>query len=829
MDFIVKSLDIAQKESQYQKIYQRFVKEKNISSQEYYDTLNTIVEDILYVFYEDIKNKYFIYYEKLIKEFLNFYNQIKLRNESLTSSQKQLDFIILANLFIPFLGIAIPVGIAARVHRIIPIKNHKSTQKLFDFIQEKCPSINIKEKLSELLKEKSDKGYDTVNKDVNNWIEGKNLPNKKYIQLISESLASIQDVFKENELKIYFNLAKIIQYLIDKSIGYFGEDLTELLVLHWIMTVSINTNICYGNIQDYDGLEAFFIKKCRNPNLVRCYIEYYLDIQQLFIMINYKIDSRDIDIAQYEEDMRSLFDNMMERVDALVKIGKNIFFDTIDMFLPVKHLTAEQKIIPIKSIEEISKNEELSNIQSAFIPIRILTEISKEKTKELENELILKFEEIEKQYETADDPYFNFCKARYYAQKREYKKSTTHYLKAFECGKNCVGDLIKAIIKEGLFVSAQTTKNIKVDLINAKSPFVKFYNEAYFYKLLDYLPEEINQSFLNDMKKNFDWYFKCLYPDTKPADPNKMMRNIGLIHFDDNIKADFKKPNKLIKDVSVNPVSQLIYFVLFGDFDTIKSLVECGADVNYTRETDNYTALITALENKIDENKMKIAKFLIPKMSKKTINARLFKKQESALSLAINKGLVEIVEMLIEYGADLSQKITLDKVTPIYLCLLAINFTRTKVLKLPSLTKGRFITKNPLDDENELRKILKAQLNRYHIFYDEKREELSRLFSIFSEKNIEAIHEYNIRNTYGNSLENLYKIFDILLEATQDTNALHRENFTVLIFATSLNEEELVRKIVKKGGDKNLRTSQGATAYDYARENGNFALMNLLK
>ncbi|MDR3244400.1 MAG: ankyrin repeat domain-containing protein, partial [Elusimicrobiota bacterium] len=792
LDLVVKSLGVEQKESKYQKIYQRFVKEEDISSQEYYDTLNTTIEDILCIFCDDTSDKHFIYFEKLIKEFLNDYNRIKLKNESLQSSQKQLDFIALTTFFIPFLAITTNLnGHSIVIDSIIPVKNHKSTQKLFDFIHAKCPQTNIKKELYDIFK--SEKyGYNSINKLIDNWINGKSLPNKEHIRLISK-LSSTANIFSENQLNIYFNLAKIVQCLIDKLVSYLGEELTEVLVLHWKLITSVNSNYFINtkqnfNIQDFDILVEIFLKRGYEHKIIRYYFNlYYNNIVCIFDAFHSKITNNDLDINVIEKYILECERCRSGIIELLIKIDKNQFFDKINIILPVKYFTAERLPINIEEISELteSKNESFD----LFLQIYELTFVETEKTQEMEKELESNFKEIETKYEVENNPYFNFCKARYYAQKRQYKTSAEYYLKALRDGKNCIGGLIEVIIKEGLFVSAQTIREERVDLINAKSPFTKFYKAGYLYKLLDNLPKDINAFFLNDMKKQFDVHFRYLYPGTKQADK-----------FDNNkkINIDIKNPNKKIKDIS-----QLIYFVISGDFNDVELLVKNGADVNYIRVTDNFTALIATLGGKIDENKIKIAKFLIPQMSKEAINATLIKKQDSALSHAINKGLTEIVELLIKSGVDLKQRLTLDALTPLYLCLMAINMVRTRVLKLPSLGKGKFIIKNPLKDENERKKILRMQTIPNAVFDDEKKKHLLNYESSMTAQRdmMELAMEHTNETTYTRNLCDLYKVFDIILSNTCDINALHRDNFTVLTLAVELNEEELVKKIIDKGGD----------------------------
>ena len=61
-----------------------------------------------------------------------------------------------------------------------------------------------------------------------------------------------------------------------------------------------------------------------------------------------------------------------------------------------------------------------------------------------------------------------------------------------------------------------------------------------------------------------------------------------------------------------------------------------------------------------------LVRFLISKMNQKAINAILAKKRESALSLAINRGYIEVVQMLIDYGVDKELKMNLEEVSPLY-------------------------------------------------------------------------------------------------------------------------------------------------------------------
>jgi ankyrin repeat protein len=398
-----------------------------------------------------------------------------------------------------------------------------------------------------------------------------------------------------------------------------------------------------------------------------------------------------------------------------------------------------------------------------------------------------------------------------------------------------MGYHIKPVIKEGLFVSAQNTRKDQLDLVNAKSAFTKFYKEAYFYKLIDNLPDEINQYFLSDMKKQFDLYFKNLFPNVKKAKDKDIAKNLGIGITEERlkIKIDFDKPDKLIKEFYKNSMSQLMHCCSLGSYDYVKRLIKEGADINYTKPYDNYTALIATLENKVDDIKIDIAKYLIPKMSTETINQVLPKKRESALSYAIKKGLVDIVELLIKYGACMKTKVTLDEQIPIYLCLKCISTaTKKNFYEVFSFDDKKFIKENPFESKDERKKMIKTHDFGSAVFDHEKEIMFDKMNNDPKHKLIKKaiMKEMPLEFLgYTSNSVNFYKIFDIIVENTKDIDIPHRHGITPLMFATELNEINLVKKLIDKGANIDFYNDENYKAYDYAKANQNQELMELLE
>ncbi len=745
LDLVIKGLGIEQKEEKLQKVYQRFVKEEDIASEEYHDTLNIIISDILYQFLDGYENPKYKYLEKEIKELLSVYNYIKVNIETLAIPQKELDFIIIMHLFIPFINFLInSIGNNQILNEMIPSENRTSIQKLFNIINRTLDK-DVKELLTTILKDDKNikMGYNEINKNIDNWIKGEHVPSSENITLIS-NISRFSNKFNQQELKNYFQLSKLMQFIYDKSINYFGEIKTQQLLAFYKMSSQINSN-------------------------------------------NY----------------------LPKNKEELAKV--------IYLFI---------------------KNLQDSKSKSYWGPLDTLYKklsYSKEKTLIIEDEINAIFDLFETEYETENDPYYSFVKARYYAQRREYKKATQYYLTSLEYGKNCMGIHIQQVIREGLFVSSQDTRKNQLDLINAKSNFTKFYKEAYFYKLLDNLPDEINIYFLNDMKKQFDLYFKNLFPNIKKAKDGKTAKDLGIVLNSDvaKIKVDLQKPNKAVKCYKNDEV-QLTFFSLHANYVTVKDLIKHGADVNYKREFDNYTALIATLQNKIETNNLKIAKLLIPKMNTEILNTKSPKKEMTALSLAIERGLVDIVELLIKNNVDINQKATLNEVTPLYQSIEIINIIDKGIRSSHNSIndKSKFIKTNPLEDKEELKKLLKLH-NYPNLVFDEEKEKY--LLNQMNDPKFKKINEvltqleYSLEYFYHNNIDNAYKIFDLLLDATDNVDIPHKENITCLIFATELNNKKLVKKLLDKGANPDYQTNQFATAYDYAKMNKNQELMDLLE
>ncbi len=827
LDFLIKSLEIYQKDDT--KTYQRFIKEDEISVQEYFDTQNKIIEDVLYTFFNSSNNKEYEYCEKLMNEFLLFYNLYKLHNETLATSQKQLDFITAINLLIPFLSHFVFDRLLKQkreltlIDSILPDEKENSIQKLFKLLESTFDeNTNLRDEIYKILDDNY-KDYNLKKEDYNNWISGENIPNREHINILSR-LAKFSNKFSEIDLNILFKIAKIIQYLYSKSKKYFGTELTNLLVKHY------KTITMLSYLEITNKLEMYKHNlQTKESDLLELYLQqYYYNNFNLFYMLNYFVKNGDS--SNKAKEMQEYILNNRNEFDILYKIEEKSFEKKMKSLLPIDFFYKDFDLSTVISIDEKDLNKTFFEYAQLASKLYEFVAPSNKKDEHTESKFFKALKEVEERFDIEYNPYCLFMKARFYAQKKEYKKSTEYYLEALKYGKNVVGINIKDIIREGLFVSSQSTRNVQIDLDKASSPFRKFYNQAYFYKLLESLPEKINQHFLLDMQKQFDIYFKNLFLGSKESSNSFISSNFATVNTKDleNIKIDFNNPNKWIKKGLPNKITQLMHCCQLSKIGDVKKLLKANVDVNEQKLNDNCTALICSFGSTYHttEKQIEIMELLIPKMSIEALNAKLVKKKETAMSYAIEKGFVNIVKLLIEHNINLQEKCKLDEISYLYYCIQLIHFSNLNSDDYSNFLE--YASQNISSSRQKLNKIIKANPLINNIFDNEIKLDLSKMIDNPRHKAIwDEFHKFNNKRYKDNS-KNYYKIFDLFVDNLDNVDIREKNGFTPLVFATEINDTYLVKRLLEKGANIDYYTIQNYRAYDYAESNKNEELMDLL-
>jgi len=576
------------------KDYERFVKVQNISIEKYLE----IKEEVLKKISSKLKiNKIeFEYFFKVL-------NIIKLQNPTLNASQMQLDFILLFEFIIPFL---------------VSKLDYKTLKIIQEYINE-IPFKKFYEKYSQLgekLKEKKD--YNLVSQNVKNWKEG------KIISLNSKT--EILEIIKQ---KGEFEIVVILQNALYKLKNYFNDEKIFNIILDHI-GILIEIDFAIENAED--SYQALLTKSyLQHSNILK---EYFY---KFIIRNDYIFEPLNFGLPQFNDFINEITKNFKY----LVLFDEKLYFNLLEIFTLVKYIKINFEI-PISTLEtQINNSLKNLRIDNDFY---LRNEILSLKEEEFLDEFLKLYQRVEDKLH----PFFQYFYAEYLFQKGELKNSLEYYKKAL-LGVNCIGPYAIDVIKKGLMISAElNNKKLKLNLKNNKSDFVKFYFEAIRIDIESY---KYPSHALNDYKLEFQRYFGKL-KTIKTGDINNY---IAFKDEQDKIQLDVKKPNKKIKVPYKNyKIPQVLHFAGEGTFEEIKRLVKAGADVNYLSEIDNYNALIAALGNPLNEEKRKIALYLIEKMDIGIIEKTLPKKKENAFSYAIRWGEEEIVQTILDKGIDIS-------------------------------------------------------------------------------------------------------------------------------------------------------------------------------
>ncbi|MEO2069389.1 MAG: ankyrin repeat domain-containing protein [Desulfurobacteriaceae bacterium] len=541
------------------------------------------------------------------------------------------------------------------------------------------------------------------------------------------------------------------------------------------------------------------------------------------------------------------------------------------LFPTIKRIDQEHNLRRVKKEVERKRKVQNSELTELLKFVEKKLSLDVEKTKKDKEEINELFKKLGKFENIDEDPICNFLKGRFLTLKGEFEKACECYWKAVKNGKGQIGKKVELAIKEGLLVSTQLKKRKETKVSNTKGYFEKFYKEAVFHNLFEGVPSNV---ILNKFSRKFSSYFKNSFPKMEKETEKSLLE---LFNLEEEFKPDYRHPNRIIKKFS-EPVSQLALFAGLGKHKVVKRLLEKGADPNWIRETDNYTPLIAALKghtenrekgfwikvlkkgiemrgkdnlsisevliqilenkNKLTKDHLKIAKELIPKMSKKAINAKLRKEKETALSLAIGKGLVEIVKLLIDHEANVDDKIHDNEISPLAYSIQVIAFIKEKKRLLELLDSEENLLY--FFQEKRLKSSFTRGLDSLNLpfIFDSEKNKIFRFIIrvLLKSKKVQKFLKEVLKVTFENSelylhnnLENAYEIFDLLLKRTQNVDQPSKSRTTPLILAVWIGDEKLIKKLLEKRANPKHKDQYGKSAYDYACESGNKKIIKLLE
>ncbi|MGE4518928.1 MAG: ankyrin repeat domain-containing protein [Desulfobacteraceae bacterium] len=476
----------------------------------------------------------------------------------------------------------------------------------------------------------------------------------------------------------------------------------------------------------------------------------------------------------------------------------------------------------IKSAENQFDKEYLSTINELFELLNSKTEKRNELQAIIKYKLLY-LEEIKKKFDPEDRLLYlhKWLNGKYFVFSREDEKALNFYKEAVSSSFYSAGLNQIKIMEESLVLAAKLNKR----------PFLKMLkNYMISFGLFmpvnpDYTSDksnaksrskgiEVEDFEVADWAANFYKYFPSSNFFVKEKNENDTINStkpyIIVSEVDHNFRPDTKHPDRIIKIGSkLKQMPQLNWFIEQGKHIEVKKLIKAGASVNVFSEANESPVLIAIQMVRPDEfiNNFKYNYKSLDILMKKihhadTLNKRTNKKKMTPLTSAVYTGKPNIVKWLLKQGADPDFRGKTDNQTPLNIALKRIAF-----LSNPKKYKENCNNLNPMAPE--LLEYLRRTDGGFHgIHLEDQKRRLNNRYNNPRSSHIKEIPENHSRANllrYLN-IKDFYKIVELLLKAGADPNAEHTDpipGYTPLMVAAEIDNLEIFKKMVDKGGDVN--------------------------
>lgn len=203
----------------------------------------------------------------------------------------------------------------------------------------------------------------------------------------------------------------------------------------------------------------------------------------------------------------------------------------------------------------------------------------------------------------------------------------------------------------------------------------------------------------------------------------------------------------------------------------------------------------------------------------------VFSYNRTPLMTACENGNEEIVKLLIESGADVNKTDTVINVHPINSALDGTNQNRYKIV-LYLISKGADANLTRFGSSD----VLQDSISIYDTDTEETIAEGYELFLYLLDNN--ASTSFSLKNnafTWAAYMNNSTVIIHLIENNYYAVNDYDENMSTALTVAAKCNKSAIIKLLLNYGANATLKDAYDKTALDYAIENGNEEIIELLK
>jgi ankyrin repeat protein len=278
----------------------------------------------------------------------------------------------------------------------------------------------------------------------------------------------------------------------------------------------------------------------------------------------------------------------------------------------------------------------------------------------------------------------------------------------------------------------------------------------------------------------------------------------------ENQTLNLRSPNKKVS-FGNKSAPQLVAQAVLGDFDNVKKLLENGADVNKIDfDSGGGSALLNALQTAnrtyLEKDISLVVELLKYRHTKETLNRVTERKRLSILFEAIRLGKPDVVETILDMGADPNLRAEMDNQSPLDLC----------IQQLFALSNKDF-WKNLSSQEVDQVGLARITGRFASQMFEKELIPLSERINQYPEISKSLVEYFDENHKQKHSESSLYEIAHLLLINGANPNSGNTKNYgvTPLMFAAEVKHSPMFNLLLKYKGDLHQPNSKGRCALDY--------------